>query len=449
MTQNFEFPQDFTWGVATASYQIEGGSTEGGRGASIWDVFSDTPGKVRDGDSGDVACDHYHLWRTDIDLLKALNVSAYRLSIAWSRIFPNGRGDVNPAGIKFYSDLIDGLLAAGITPYVTLYHWDLPQTLQEEGGWTRRGIVDDFVAYAEAVVDALGDRVKNWITFNEPWVFTWVGYVHGRHAPGYKSDVPTPALAGAHHLLLAHGKTMRLIKEKFPEAKAGITLNLNHIDPATSRSADQEAAARHDGYANRWFLDPIFRGHYPADMLELWEEYIPDIQPGDMQIIHAPMDFLGVNNYFREVVEDDPSNAITQTRAIKPEGEYTEMNWEVYPQGLYALLKRIYNDYSPREIYITENGAAFKDEVSADGQVHDERRVAYLQGHFAAAAHALSDGVPLKGYFVWSFMDNFEWAEGYSKRFGIYYVDYDSPQKTRIMKDSGKYLAEIAAKSKA
>jgi beta-glucosidase len=442
------FPAGFTWGVATASYQIEGGATEGGRGATIWDVFSDTPGKVRDGDTGDVACDHYHLWRSDIGLIKALNVSAYRFSIAWSRIFPNGRGQVNQAGIDFYSNLVDGLLAAGITPFVTLYHWDLPQALQEEGGWTRRGIVDDFVAYAETVINALGDRVKHWITFNEPWVFTWVGYVMGRHAPGYMSDVPTPALAGTHHLLLSHGKTVRYIHDNFKDAHAGITLNLNHVDPATNRSADQEAAARHDGYVNRWYLDPIFRGHYPADMLELWEEYMPEIHQGDMQTIHAPIEFLGVNNYFRDVVEDDPNNTIAQTRKISPEGEYTEMGWEVYPQGFYALLKRLHNDYNPRAIYITENGAAFKDEVSANGQVHDDRRVAYLKAHFEAAHHAMQDGVPLKGYFVWSLMDNFEWAEGYSKRFGVYYVDYDSPQKTRILKDSGKLLAEIAAKSK-
>ncbi len=440
---DLQFPASFLWGTATAAYQIEGGVNEDGRGASIWDTFSKTPGRVENGDTGDVACDHFHRWRDDIALLKSLNCKVYRFSIAWARIFPNGRGAVNEAGLQFYSSMVDELLANGITPYVTLYHWDLPQALQDEDGWKRRGIIDDFVNYAEIVVRALGDRVKHWITFNEPWVFTWVGYVFGTHAPGETANVPTPALQTAHHALVAHGKTVERIRALVPDAQVGITLDLMHVDPATMRPTDLEAATRYDGFRNRWFLDPIFRGHYPADMLALWEEHLPNIEPGDMAIINAPVDFLGINTYFRVVAQHDGTVPYLQAGQVRPPGEYTEMGWEVYPQGLYALLKRLHSDYRPKAIYITENGAAFADTLTEDGQVHDERRVAYLRGHFEAASHAIRDGVPLVGYFVWSLLDNFEWSFGYSKRFGIVYVDFATLK--RYVKDSGKYFAEIAA----
>ncbi len=452
---NIQFPAGFTWGVATASYQIEGGATEGGRGASIWDVFSDTPGKVANGDSGDVACDHYHRWQSDIGLIKALNVSAYRFSAAWSRIFPSGRGTVNQQGIDFYSRLVDGLLAEGITPYITIYHWDLPQALQDQGGWLRRGIVDDFGAYTDALSRALGDRVKHWITFNEPWVFTWLGYTAGVHAPGQVSDNPATALAASHHMHLAHGDAVNILRANVTDAQVGITCNLTHTYPATATPTDMEAAARYDGFQNRWYLDPVFRGEYPADMAQFYAEHMPDIQPGDMRRMGQPIDFLGVNYYFRHVVEDAGTHtpkpgdldSILRVRMERPEGEYTAMGWEVYPDGLYELLKRLHSDYSPRAIYITENGAAYPDTVTTDPdgtkRVHDDRRVAYLQAHFEAAKRAVDEGVPLAGYFVWSLMDNFEWAFGYEKRFGIYYVDYATQE--RILKDSGRYLAAVAA----
>jgi beta-glucosidase len=435
-------PQDFTWGAATAAYQIEGAVNEDGRGRSIWDTFSAVPGNVKNGNTGEVACDHYHRWREDVDLLKQFNVSAYRLSIAWARILPQGRGEVNQKGIDFYSRLIDGVLAAGITPYVTLYHWDLPQALEDDEGWLRRGIVEDFAAYTDVVSRALGDRVKHWITFNEPWVFTWVGYVMGSHAPGYRSDNPAPALLATHHTYLAHGAAVPILRQNSADSQVGITLNLTPADPASPKPNDLEAAARFDGFLNRWYLDPLFRGHYPADMLELYGPHAPEIRPGDMQRIQAPIDFLGINYYSREVVAEGMSNPYIRTEKQTPEGEYTAYGWEVYPQGLYNMLKRVYRDYNPPAIYVTENGAAYDDELTPDGQVHDERRSAYLKAHFEAAARALEEGVPLKGYFVWSLLDNFEWAEGYSRRFGITYVDYTTQR--RIIKDSGRYFAEVA-----
>lgn len=436
------FPQGFTWGTATASYQIEGAVKEDGRGVSIWDTFSATPGNVYNGNTGEIACDHYHRWREDIDLMRQLNTNAYRFSIAWSRIFPTGRGQVNQKGLDFYSRLVDGLLAVGITPYVTIYHWDLPQALQDEDGWLRRGIIDDYVAYVDTLTRALGDRVKHWITFNEPWVFTWLGYVMGIHAPGYKSENPAPALIATHHAYLAHGSAVPVIRQNSADAQVGITLNLTPSDPASAKPTDLDATARFDGFFNRWYLDPLFRGHYPADMVALYEPYAPEIRPGEMQRIHVPLDFLGINYYTRAVIADDAQNALIRTRQEKPEGEYTEMGWEVYPDGLYTLLKRVHSDYSPRAIYITENGAAFADQLTPDGQIHDERRTAYLKSHFEAAARAIDDGVPLKGYFVWSLMDNFEWAEGFSKRFGLYYVDYTTQK--RILKDSGRYFMNVA-----
>ncbi|MFN8450980.1 MAG: GH1 family beta-glucosidase [Anaerolineae bacterium] len=437
-----KFPQDFTWGTATASYQIEGAANEDGRGASIWDTFSHTPGKVHNGDTGDVADDHYHRWKTDIELMKRLNISAYRLSIAWPRIFPQGRGIVNEAGIEFYDRLIDGLLEAGITPYVTLYHWDLPQALQDEGGWMRRGIVDDYVNYVDTVSSVLGDRVKHWITFNEPWVFTWVGYVMGAHAPGLTSATPDPAFTTTHHCYLAHGLSVPVIRRNSSGAKVGITLNLSPADPATSKPADLEATALYDGWFNRWYLDPLYRGRYPQDIMEHYAPFMPDIQPGDMETIAAPIDFLGINYYSRAVIKagTEPEKPFDH---VRPEGEYTAMNWEVYPKALYSVLRRIHADYNPGSIYITENGAAYDDVLTPGGEIHDERRTAYYQSHLKAMYDAIEDGVPVDGYFAWSLLDNFEWGEGYAKRFGLYYVDYNTLE--RYLKDTGKYYAQVAA----
>ncbi len=439
-----QFPSDFVWGAATASYQIEGGATADGRGPSIWDTFSHTPGKVLNGDTGDVAADHYHRWREDIALMQALNLAAYRFSIAWSRILPTGRGKVNQAGVDWYSHLIDGLLAANITPYITLYHWDLPQALQDEDGWLRRGIADDFAEYTDIVSRAYGDRVKHWITLNEPAVIAWVGHMFGEHAPGLKSEVPTDALLVSHHLNLAHANAVPIIRQNVPGAQVGITLNLTPADPATGKSADMEAATRYDGF-NRWYLDPVFRGHYPADMVEAYGAYMPEIRPGDLQRIQVPLDFLGINNYTRAVIADDPTSPI-RLKQIKPEGEYTAMEWEVAPNSLFQLLMRIHSEYAPRAIFITENGSAWADTVTESGEVHDERRVAYLTAYLEACRHALADGVPLKGYFAWSLLDNFEWAFGYSKRFGLIHVDYTTQKRT--IKDSGKTFAAIIAGQK-
>lgn len=438
-----QFPSDFVWGAATAAYQVEGAANEDGRGASIWDTFTHTPGKVKNGDTGDVACDHYHRWRDDIALMKSLHLGAYRFSVGWSRVLPTGRSAVNQAGLDWYSRLVDGLLEAGITPYLTIYHWDLPQTLQDEGGWLRRGIIDDFAAYADLLSRTLGDRVKHWITLNEPWVISWVGHFMGVHAPGLKASTPTDALLVSHHLNLAHAEAVSVVRHNISDAQVGITLNLTPADPATNKAADMEATTRFDGWFNRWYLDPIFRGHYPADMADMFSAFMPEIRPGDLQRARVPLDFLGVNYYIRAVVQADSANPIGFSQ-VKPDGEYTAMDWEVYPNGLFQLLLRVHRDYAPRAIYITENGSAWDDSVTETGEIHDERRTAYLKSHLEACSHAIHEGVPLKGYFAWSLMDNFEWAEGYSKRFGMVHIDYATQR--RLVKDSGRAYAEIAAR---
>lgn len=439
---DYLFPKGFVWGAATASYQIEGAVSEDGRGESIWDRFSHTPGKVTNGDTGDVADDHYHRWPEDIRLMQALCLNAYRFSIAWPRIIPDGIGAVNEAGLDFYERLVDALLAAGIEPYVTLYHWDLPQALQDKGGWPNRDSAAWFVDYAAVVSGRLGDRVRHWITHNEPWVTTFLGYASGDMAPGIR-DLKA-ALQAAHHLLLSHGQAVPILRGNGNgETQVGITLNLTWADAASERPGDVQAAHRLDGYMNRYFLDPLFRGAYPADMLAYYGERAPQIEPGDLLQISAPIDFLGVNYYTRSVVADEPNGDILGVRLIRPPySEHTEMGWEVYPEGFYKLLRRLHGEYAPHAIHITENGAAFVDRVE-NGQVHDPRRVAYLREHFIAAQRAIQDGVPLRGYFVWSLLDNFEWAHGYTKRFGIVYVDYAT--QTRIPKDSAEFYKRVVA----
>jgi len=442
MTADLRFPRDFVLGAATASYQIEGAVEEDGRGKSIWDVFSHTAGKIGDGMTGDVACDHYHRWREDVALMKQLKLKAYRFSISWPRILPKGRGKVNQAGVDFYSRLVDGLLEAGITPFVTLYHFDLPQALQEDGGgWLRRGIVEDYVNYVDVVSRALGDRVKFWATFNEPWEFTWQGYVTGEDAPGLKGDAGA-ALRATHHVYLAHGAAVRALRENVPDGKIGIVLHLNFVEPASGRPEDVAAARRFEGCQNRWYLDPLFRGSYPADMVKLYGRYMPEIRDGDMEQIQAPLDFLGVNCYRRSVMADGEELPPVNIHRISPEGEYTDMGWEVYPDGLYRILKYVNENYEHPPLYVTENGAAFPDIVGSDGCVHDERRIHYLSEHLARVRRAVEEGIPLRGYFVWSLLDNFEWAYGYTKRFGLIYVDY-ATQK-RIIKDSGFFIARVA-----
>jgi beta-glucosidase len=437
----FVFPPEFAWGAATASYQIEGAVHEDGRGESIWDRFSATPGKVRNGETGEIACDHYHRYREDVALIRDLGLRAYRFSVAWPRIIPTGRGAVNERGLDFYDRLVDELLAHDIEPYVTLYHWDLPQKLEDQGGWPNRDTVDAYVEYVSVVTRRLGDRVKYWFTHNEPWVAAWLGYGWGHHAPGRTSRAD--AVATAHHLLLSHGKAIPVIRGEVPEARVGITLNLTPIYPASSSSEDAAAVGIADGFNNRWFLDPIFRGSYPTDMTDLLEMVAPLVQAGDMETIATPIDNLGVNNYSRSVVKAGPDGRPVQ---VRPETRvFTDMDWEVFPSGLSDLLMRLHRDYSPPCIYITENGAAFPDVRTHHGAVDDPERQEYIESHVAAVGRALAAGVPVAGHFVWSLLDNFEWGHGYSKRFGLVYVDY--PTQERVPKGSYRWYQEFIARN--
>jgi beta-glucosidase len=439
------FPDDFLWGTATAAYQIEGAIAEDGRGPSIWDTFSHTAGKTFNADTGDVACDHYHRWQTDVKLMQELGCQAYRFSIAWPRVLPNGTGQPNVQGLDFYDRLVDELLAANITPFVTLYHWDLPQALQDKGGWANRETVEAFVEYADTVVARLGDRVTHWITHNEPWCVGFLGHYFGEHAPGAR-DLRT-ALQVIHHVLLSHGRAVPVLRSARAGAQVGITLNLSPCYPASDSAEDSAAAQRFDGFMNRWFLDPLYGRGYPEDMAALYQAILPQMDTHDLDIIATPTDFLGINYYFPTVVRAvslDVNPLGAQPRATEEAAaagrEITAMGWEVDAQGLNTLLARVQHDYMPKAIYITENGAAFDDHVT-DGTVNDPQRISYLQSHFSATHAAMTNGAPVRGYFVWSFMDNFEWAYGYSKRFGLIYVDY--PTQTRILKESARWYQRV------
>lgn len=438
------FPAGFKWGTATAAYQIEGAVQEDGRGESIWDRFTHTPGAVSDGSNGDVACDHYHQWEQDVGLMTALGLNAYRFSIAWPRVYPEGRGAVNKRGLDFYSRLVDKLLAAGIEPAATLYHWDLPQALQDRGGWVNRDTADYFTDYAHAVFGALSDRVGMWITLNEPWVISMLGYGTGEHAPGLRDF--SKAIRVSHVLNLAHAKVVRLFRSDFAQGgKIGIALNLSPADPETDEDRDATAVA--DGYMNRWFLDPPLKGSYPADMTELytglgWDSTIHD---GDMDLIAgSSVDFLGVNYYMRQLVRRSVSRDLGYETVIPNGAQTTEMGWEVHPQGLFNLLTRLHADYDAPDLYITENGVAFPDNDIQDGVVQDADRIGYLNSHLSEAWRAIQDGVTLRGYYLWSLMDNFEWAFGFSKRFGIVRTDYDSMERT--IKKSGAWYRDVIAR---
>jgi beta-glucosidase len=431
-----EFPPDFQWGAATACYQIEGAWQEDGKGESIWDRFSHTPGKVRDGDTGDVACDHYHRWPEDVALMEELGLTAYRFSIAWPRVLPNGVGEVNPAGLDFYSRLTDALLARGIEPFATLYHWDLPQALQDRGGWPARLLVDAFAEYAQVVSRHLGDRIRNWITVNEPWVHAFIGHQMGEHAPG-ETDLGR-ALAATHHLLLAHAAAMQVVRGNSPGARVGLALNLTPQHPASPSQADREAATWVDGWINRWLLDPLAGRDYPSDMVKAFGADMDFIAAEDLRAIARPMDFVGINYYTRSIARSkEIPEAENAPRTVFPVGAMTEMDWEVYPEGLYQTLGRLHFAYGFPALYVTENGAAFRDQVGPGGQVDDPARGEYLRDHLDAVGRALEMGVPVKGYFVWSLLDNFEWSHGYSKRFGIVHVDFESGR--RVVKSSGQW----------
>ncbi len=452
-----DFPEGFLWGAATASFQIEGATTADGRGRSIWDTFAETPGTILGGDTGDPADDHYHRYAEDVALMSRLNLGAYRFSVAWPRILPEGAGAVNQAGIDFYDRLVDALLEAGIQPWATLYHWDLPQALEDAGGWPHRDTAYRFRDYAQVVADALGDRVSNWMTINEPWCSAFLGYHNGHHAPGHKDAAE--ALAAAHHLLLGHGLATEAIRSTGNTARVGLAHNQAVIRPHGPSAADARAARRADAVRNRVFTDPLLKGRYPADL----REDLADVSDfsflvdGDMDIISAPMDFLGVNYYSPEFVAAsakglDPALVSGEGGAwlgAEPEEVHvsqglpvTHMGWEIDPTGLYDVLMRLAGESGGIDLYVTENGCAFEDTVTEDGEVNDTDRVDYYEGHLRAAKEAVQAGVPLRGYFAWSLLDNFEWAWGYSRRFGIVHVDYETQKRT--VKDSGHWYAELA-----
>jgi beta-glucosidase len=423
------FPPSFTWGVATSSFQIEGGAIEDGKGESIWDRFCRIPGAIADGSDGDIACDHYHRWREDLDLIAELGVDAYRFSISWPRVRPGGAGSWNAKGLDFYERLVDGLLERGVKPYVTLNHWDLPAELQVGGGWANRGTVSRFVEYALGVHARLGDRVAAITTHNEPWVIATLGHETGAFAPGAKSRATAAQVS--HHLLLSHGLALQALRAAGCKSQLGIVLNLSPVHAATTSAVDLAHARLEDGRGLRWYLDPLFKAAYPRDVLEFLGADTPRVEPGDLQAIATPMDFLGINYYSRTVVSADTSwNQSRGGMAV------TEMGWEIYPDGLTELLLRLHRDYAVPPLYVKENGGAFKDQVTG-GRVHDQDRVAYIVSHISAVGDALAQGVRMAGYMVWSLLDNFEWASGYEKRFGIVHVDYATQQRT--MKDSAHW----------
>jgi beta-glucosidase len=422
----------FRLGAATAAYQVEGGVREGGRGDSIWDDFCRLPGAVADGHSGDVACDHYRRWASDLDLMVALGLESYRFSIAWPRVQPDGRGRLNERGVEFYRRLAEGLLERGIEPVATLYHWDLPSARQAAGGWAARDTAERFAEYAALMADRLGDVVTEWITHNEPWVVAFLGHAEGVKAPGIRDWVT--ALRVSHHLLLSHGLAARALRAGGgPDARVGITLNLAPVHAASDSAADLAAARRLDGHLNRWFLDPVLRGEYPPDMVDLFERcYGPleVVRDGDLDVIAAPLDFLGINYYMPKRVRHDPRRAPLCLAESGPRPPLTAMGWEVDADGLHSLLLRLRRDYGEIPVYITENGAAFDGEEVVDGCVEDPRRVAYMRDHLAALERAVAEGVDVRRYFAWSLLDNFEWEHGYSKRFGLVHVDYETQRRT-------------------
>jgi len=418
------FPHGFLWGVASSSYQIEGAWNEDGKGESIWDRFSLIPGNIKNGDTGDIACDHYHRYTEDVALMKELGVHAYRFSISWPRVLPNGKGDANRVGLNFYSRLVDKLLEAGIEPWVCLYHWDLPQVLQNEGGWANRNIVRYFADYARLMARELGDRVKRWLILNEPRCIAWLGHLYGTHAPGIKNL--ELALKVSHHLGLAQGKAIQVLRDISKDFQVGTVVDLNVVHPISDDEKDREAASKLDEFRNRWFIDPIFKGEYPP----LAEEVGMKPNQEDMDLIKQPLDFLGVNYYTRFLAAYDPSNHLTRAKVVQKNTPTTERGWEIYPNGLYEILIRLRREYGNPTLYVTENGAAFEDNVIKEGKVQDDDRIAFLRDHIAAAYSAIKDGVRLNGYFVWTIIDNFEWAEGYSKRFGLVHTNYQTLKRT-------------------
>ena len=463
-TGRVEFPEGFLWGAATAAFQIEGAAHTDGREDSVWDTFCRIPGAVLGSDDGEVACDHYHRYREDVALLADLNLDTYRFSSSWARVQPGG-GAVNQKGLDFYSRLVDELLTKDLLPWITLYHWDLPQAIEDQGGWTNRDTAYRFADYAVTMHEALGDRVGVWTTLNEPWCSAFLGYTGGIHAPGRQSR--PDGLAAAHHLLLGHGLAVQALRERAPEANLGITLNFTVADPVDPDDAgDVDAARRIDGQFNRIFLDPVIKGEYPADVLADVEQYgfADHIQDGDLAIISSPIDALGVNYYHGELVSSRPASTELvgdapverKTSSPYPAADsvfnhprglpVTDQNWEIQPEGLTRLLNRLQADYTGPAgvpLYITENGCAYDDVVEADGSVDDQNRLEFFDAHLRAVKDAIVDGADVRGYFAWSLLDNFEWSWGYSKRFGVVRVDYETQERT--VKASGRWFAQVAS----
>ena len=441
------FSASFRWGVATAAYQIEGGAAEGGRGKSIWDTFSHTPGLVLNGDTGDIADDHYHLWRGDLDLMAELGIKHYRFSLSWSRLQPTGIGELNPEGVAFYRDLLVGMRDRGIEPLVTLYHWDLPQALEDQGGWASRDIAHRFAEYASRVVAELGFLATDWITINEPWCVSFLGYGYGAHAPG-KKDIRL-AVAASHHVNLAHGLALAAIRAIDPTLRVSNSNLVTDIVPATDSAEDAAAVVRLDAMNNRIFLDPIYLGDYSAAVRELFDEYglAELIHEGDLDLIGASVDFMGLNHYQRVVVSADENGGYLKLTQTPAEPATTSFGWSVEPDSLRSVLSRVSRDFTKLPIYVTENGASYDDYADPNGSVNDWPRVEYFSGYLAAAAEAIREGVNLQGYYAWSFLDNFEWAEGYSKRFGLVYVDY--PTQKRIPKQSALWYRQLIADHEA
>ena len=444
------FPPDFLWGAATSAYQIEGAVHEDGRAPSVWDRFAALPGATYMGQTGEIAADHYHRMEEDVALMADLNLSAYRFSLSWPRILPQGTGAINERGLDFYDRLVDALLARNIRPLATLYHWDLPVALQDRGGWLVRDTAYAFAEYAEVVARRLGDRVNWWITHNEPWCSAYLSYALGFHAPGLHDK--QLAVNVGHHILLSHGLAVpRMRAHLSSQAQVGIAIDFYPVYAADDRPETLLAVTQADAFRNRWFLDPIFRGHYPENLFSDMGVVAPPIQEGDFSTISAPIDFLGVNYYTRKLVQSRTDSAsINSVPADRyedvmsiPGASYTEMGWEIFPDGLANILTRIHKEYAPKSLVVTESGAAFDDQWDGNHSVHDQQRIDYLRRHIQTVAEVLRQGVPVKGYVVWSFLDNFEWSEGYRKRFGLVYVDY--PTQSRIIKDSGHWYASFVA----
>ncbi len=442
MPEALSFPPRFLWGAATSAYQIEGSPLADGAGASIWHRFSHTPGRVLEGMTGDVACDHYRRWAEDIRHMRALGLQAYRFSVAWGRVLPAGTGQVNEAGMGFYERLVDGLLAAGITPMLTLYHWDLPAALEDRGGWLNPDMPKWFADYAGTMFARLGDRVPMWCTLNEPWVVVDAGYVHGVNAPGHRDFFEAPR--AAHGLLSSHAAAVRRFREsRLKSAQIGLVVNLAPHHPATDSPADVAAAARGHAYFNEQYLDPVFLGRYPEAVKRMYGEAWPEHTPEELEALKEPFDFLGINWYTGLDVRDDPKRPPQCVAEVPGErGEKMTTGWEVRPELLIETLTWVTQRYGKRPLYITENGAAFPDPPAATaGRVHDPLRTDYLRRHIAAIRRAMAQGVDLRGYFVWSLMDNFEWASGYSHRMGLLHVNYDTQERT--VKSSGEFYRDV------